>query len=157
VVALGAGGAAGGAVAGEPRLQPAFRVTALADGRTADTAELSRPDRWVLVYVVPDCRPCDHLVRAFKRWRTPALTERTVLLIGAVADDATAWGRETLPRELESIRRYADAEGEAWEALDLEGAPVVLGVQRGRVQWRLSGVLADPAALASILKSWVGE
>jgi hypothetical protein len=40
-------------------------------------------------------------------------------------------------------------------ALEIQGAPVLVGVRKGTVVWSMSGVLNDPKALASLIRSWV--
>jgi hypothetical protein len=44
---------------------------------------------------------------------------------------------------------------EGWSALRLTGTPVLVGVKQGMIQWAISGVLNDPAALESAVKTWV--
>ena len=40
-------------------------------------------------------------------------------------------------------------------ALDLRGTPVLIGVERGEINWTIGGVLNDPGALESVVRKWV--
>lgn len=138
----------------EQRPLPAFQVLSL-DGTTVDSAQLSAVERWLLIYVTPECSPCDRLLQALKAWRTPQLVERIVLIVGADAVPARAWVQDQLPAEISGVAWFADERGEAVQALRLQGAPVLLGIRQGRIEWEISGVLNDPNALASVVQTWV--
>jgi len=61
-----------------------------------------------------------------------------------------------LPPDLQ-LTWYADPERVAATALELSGAPVLIGVRNGAVEWQVGGVLNDPAALESVVRSWVED
>ena len=44
--------------AAEPMHLPDFDLTAV-DGRTVRSQDLERGGKWLLIYVQPNCRPCD--------------------------------------------------------------------------------------------------
>lgn len=152
LVVLGASSVSATAI--EPRPLPAFRVHS-ADGAVVTSGQLSGDRRWVLIYALPDCLPCDDVIRLLKDSGTPALVERTVLVIGAQPAEAAAYARSRLPREVSGVRWYADAQGEAWLALGLHGTPVIIGIRDGRIVWVMSGALKDAAA--SVVRSWVED
>lgn len=110
--------------------------------------------RALLIYLQPGCRPCDTLVQLLGEWQSDALIARTVLLVaGDVAQGervATA-----LPENVANVRVYADPDGSAAAALQLSGAPVLIGVDHGQADWTVAGVLANVAMLESIVRSWV--
>ena len=72
-------------------------------------------------------------------------------------EDASAYVRQTLPKELWGLRWYADDQAEAWGALRLAGAPMLVGIRDGRVEWGISGALSDPAKLRGLVRSWLDE
>lgn len=110
--------------------------------------------RTLVIYVQPDCPPCDTLVQLLGEWQSALLVERTVLL---VAGDVAAAERVagSLPDAVANVRVYADPEGTAAKALGLTGAPVLIGVEDGRADWTIAGVLANVGMLESIVRSWV--
>jgi hypothetical protein len=148
------GAASPGVRSAEPESLPSFRVTSPRSTSVESSALLTR-DRWLLVYVAPQCVPCGTLLASLKGWKTPALMDRTVLLVGAEPAAAQAALAEALPRELAGLPWYADADAQAWTALRLTGVPVLLGVQNGKIAWRLSGILKDAKSLESIVRTWV--
>ena len=50
---------------------------------------------------------------------------------------------------------YAGAQGEAWRALGIKSAPVMIGIRKGRIGSAISGLLNDPATLTSAIRTWV--
>ena len=140
----------------EQRPMPVFRVVG-ANGASVSSAELGARDRWLLVYVAPGCRSCDRLLGALERWQSTQLLERTVIVVGGPADAAQQYIDTTLPAPIRSIAWYADAGGEAWQALRLNGTPVLVGVDKSTITWAISGVLNDPTALESVVRTWVAR
>lgn len=135
---------------------PGFRVVR-PDGTAVSSAQLAPGDQWLLIYLAPGCPSCDRLLAALKDWQSPALLERAVIVVGGQAPTAQSYIQRTEPSEVSSIAWYADAGNEAWTALRLTGTPVLVGVRKGVVEWAVSGVLNDPAALESVVKTWVGQ
>jgi hypothetical protein len=133
---------------------PMFRVVS-GDGAEVESASLVRTGRWLVMYMVPSCRPCDLLLTALKDWQSPQLLARTVVLVGAERSAGQEYIRSTVPAEVGAITWFADATGEAWQALGLHGTPVLIGVQDGEIRWAVSGVLNDPQALESVVRTWV--
>ncbi len=50
---------------------------------------------------------------------------------------------------------YADSQMQAWQALQLHGTPVLVGVSKGQIAWTLAGVLSKPESLESVVRTWV--
>jgi hypothetical protein len=133
---------------------PSFQVQTR-DKRPVSSADIAPEQKWLLVYVSPNCRSCETLVRALPKWQSAALLARTVLVVGGPTGEASAWVDRMIAPELPTLIWYADPQGAAHAALELTGAPVLLGIERGEVQWQLGGVLNSPAALESVVRSWV--
>lgn len=138
----------------EQRPLPPFSVVA-ADGTAHGSAALSAEPRWVLIYVTPGCRSCDRLLQALKDWQSPQLLARTVAIVRGPAPAAAAYVAERMPPEAAAVAWYADSADQAWHALDLKGAPVLVGVERGEIKWTISGVLNEPKSLESVVRTWV--
>lgn len=151
---LAALGSVSPAAAREQRPLPAFSVTA-ADGTSRASAALSAEPRWILVYVAPGSRSCDRLLQSLKDWQSPQLTARTIVVVRAAQAAAAGYIAERLPAEVAGVAWYADQAGAAAQALELTGAPVIVGVERGEIKWSISGVLNDPTSLESVVRTWV--
>ena len=142
------------AAAGQQRALPAFSVAA-ADGTVRASGSLSAEPKWVLLYVTPGCRSCDRLLQALKDWQSPQLIARTIVIVRGQAGPAAAYMGERLPPEAAGVAWFADPSNEAAQAMDLRGAPVLVGVDHGQVNWTISGVLNDPKSLESVVRTWV--
>lgn len=157
VAAAAAAGVATSVTAIEQRPLPAFVVTG-AEGAQTPSEALVRSGKWLMVYVTPSCRTCAPLLRDMGRWDSAALPAATVLLVGdATLAQAQQFVTTALPAPLSGVTWYADAEGQARQALHLSGAPVVVGMKDQRIQWAIAGVLNDPRTLESALRSWVEQ
>jgi hypothetical protein len=142
--------------AAQDRALPEFIVRNSADQEVASTVMSVQP-KWLLVYVSPDCRPCNTLMRALPKWQSAELMVRVVLVVAAKHADAKAWIEKSLPPEMHGLTWYADPERQAGRALELTGAPVLVGVRNGILEWQLGGVLNSPSALESVVRSWVED
>jgi hypothetical protein len=138
----------------EQRPLPAFTV-ASAVGTPTSSAALSTEPRWILIYVSPGCRSCDRLLGSLKDWQSPQLTSRTVVIVRSPKAGSAAYVAEHMPAEAAGVAWFADHQDQAWQALDLKGSPVLIGVDRGEIKWTISGVLNDPKALESVVRTWV--
>jgi hypothetical protein len=146
---------AGAAASAQDRPLPEFLVQH-PDGHEIASVVMSAQAKWLLIYVKPDCRPCNSLLRAMPKWNTTALPSRVVLVVAGPRTEARAWIEKMLPSDLQ-LTWYADPERVAATALELSGAPVLIGVRNGAVEWQVGGVLNDPAALESVVRSWVED
>jgi hypothetical protein len=144
------------AASAQDRALPDFLVRH-PDGHEVASAVMSAQPKWLLVYLTPDCRPCNTFLRALPKWQSPGLAVRLVLVIAGPRTEAKAWLDKVLPADMEAPTWYADPERAAAKALELTGAPVLVGVRNGILEWELGGVLNDPAALESVVRSWVED
>jgi hypothetical protein len=137
---------------------PLFRLLASDGATVVPSNELPGGDQWLLVYVSPGCPSCDLLLAALKGWQSASLIQHTILVVGApTAAAAQQYVQRILPPDVSGIQWYADVQAEAWTALQLTGTPVLVGVNKGTIQWAISGVLNDPGALESVVKTWAGQ
>jgi hypothetical protein len=132
---------------------PAFTVTA-PDGQTLRGEAMAPADRWLIVYVAPDCQPCASLLKSLADWSSPDLLGRTVLVFAGSRDAASA-AAGALPDAIAGLRWFVDDAGHAAGALQLQHAPALLGVREGRLEWKLGGVLNSPGVLQSVVRTWV--
>ena len=133
---------------------PPFKVYD-AGAAPAASATLAAPGRVVVIYIKPDCRPCDQLLGALGRLGDPALTSRFVFVIGGSVADGSAFAARTLS-DFGNATWFADADGEAWAALELKGLPVMMGVEGQRIEWTLRGA-ADRSLLESLVRTWLTQ
>jgi hypothetical protein len=147
-------GAVPAGAAERARTVPPFSVVTV-DGRSVPSTALSGEGRWLLIYVAPGCPSCDRLVTALGEWRSLLLDARSVLVVGAAPAEASQYLTATRPPSLAGVAAYADETGQARRALQLGGAPAVIGIKEGRIEWTLDGVLNDPSAVESVVRTWV--
>ena len=142
-----------GGLRGEGPL-PTFQVVT-AEGAVVSSAQLTSEPQYLLVYVNSASLTSRKLLNALGEWATPELARRTVLVIGGTPQEAQRFIESGVPESLQAMTRYLDTGRTAWQALSLRGAPVLIGVRNGRTEWSLSGVLSEPAALKSVVLTWV--
>lgn len=134
---------------------PEFTVKTL-DGAEVGSAGLSAERQWLLVYVRPNCAPCEEVFKVIRQ--SPArsyMVHRVVVLVGG----ATAEEAEALAARMPWLPRSAwhlDESKQAAEALSVKGAPTAYGVREGKVRWDLKGATDDSRRLKSIIESWCG-
>jgi hypothetical protein len=133
---------------------PGFQVLA-SNGGAVTSQQLSQQPKWLIVYVTTGCPACDRLLDAIKAWQSPQLQVRTVLLVGGDPKVVPTYLSQRQASDPQLPSAFSDAQGQAWQALSLLSSPVVIGVQAGRIEWSISGVLNDPSALESAIKAWV--
>jgi hypothetical protein len=133
---------------------PSFTVTRL-DGASVDSARLTAEAQYVLLYVTPDCRPCDRLLALIRSANSPQFTSRVVVLVSGEANSAARYVSRQIPAEAGPVTWYADADGGAYSALRLTGAPVLIGVKNSQVMWSVAGVLNDASTVESVVRTWV--
>jgi len=133
---------------------PAFTVTG-ADGAPADLAAVQGQGPWILAYVVPDSAPSSRLVRSFAEHWTAGQASRIVFIVSASPDVAKTYLTSTGGEALAGARWYADPQGAAWKALKFDGALAVAGMDGGRIDWKLDGVIMDPGVLMPAVDKWL--
>jgi hypothetical protein len=154
VVALLVAGAYVSVAAIEKRAIPSFSLTRL-DGTTVDSAQLTAETQYVLLYVRPDCRPCDRLLALVKSANSPQFTSRLVVVVNG---DTTAGARyvgRQIPADAGPVTWYADTDGGGYRALRLTGMPALIGVKDGQMMWSIAGVLNDAETVESVVRTWV--
>lgn len=132
---------------------PAFELQQA--GGPVSSESVVGTDRALVVFVRPNCRPCDSLIGALAKWATPELVARTVLVVHGDAATAQSYVTATVPEALSGVRWYADPQGGGFAALDFRGAPVLVGVEKREIDWTLAGVLARPDVLETVVRRWV--
>jgi hypothetical protein len=142
------------ALAIEERPMPEFTVNA-PDGAAVASAQLTPTAQYVLMYVAPNCRPCDRLLALLKDTDLPQLPSRVVIIVRGDAASGAAYIRSHVPAEAGQVMWYADPDGQASKALRLTGTPVLIGVRGPQIIWSVSGVLNDASTVQSVVGSWV--
>ena len=141
------------ASASERMRVPPLKVVS-ADGRAVALDQLVRPGRWLLVYIQPNCGPCDALLRLVKKGEHPLVPSQLVIVVGATTAEAVSAEAASFP-DLTGAAWYADPARAAIAPLRLTGAPVIFGVDHDVIEWRLAGVLSNADDVKSVLASWV--
>jgi len=152
--ALFLSGAAPTVAATEKRALPPFTVTRL-DGTAIDSRQLTAEPQYVLLYVRPECRPCDRLLALVRNAKSPQFTSRVVVIVSGEADAGAAYVARQIPAEAGPLTWYADPQGAGYRALRLSGMPELIGVKDGQVMWSVAGVLNDAATVESVVRTWV--
>lgn len=127
------------------------------DGTRVEAAGVLAGDRKVVVYVSPELEPGGRLIAAVRGWSQddPARwRERVVVIVAAPVSDArewlqAQWGADQLPAW------FADPDAAAWRALGFQGNVAVAGLADAAVEWKLDGVIADPAVVELPLRTWI--
>ncbi|PYV40043.1 MAG: hypothetical protein DMG09_07700 [Acidobacteria bacterium] len=138
---------AGTAVAVKTMPLPNLELQAL-DGSTVNSSDWPLQGKWVLIYVEGRCGVCTGLLVRLNKGDYPQLAAWTIVIAGGMQ-----------PKDVHLARAswYADAPKNASAALDLRGAPVILGIQDKVVRWGSSGIPADPKRLQSMLTTWTAQ
>jgi len=129
---------------------PDFAVTA-SDAATVSSAQLGDADRWLLIYIRPDCAPCDSVVYLWSDGDAPAAPSRVRVIVGAASPAVLAQVQAKYPL-LNGAAWYADSNGEAARALGLTGAPVLLGMRGTAIAWTSHGLLP---VTRSQISAWI--
>ena len=140
----------------EQRPLPAFEVVNAA-GEATPSAMMGPGGKWVLIYVTPECRSCQRLFSAMEDWNSAPLNAATVVMIKGDHATVSAYATDHLPGAVVGTRWFADASDAGRKALQLTGSPVIIGMQDQQIKWAIAGVLNDPAALESALRTWVEQ
>jgi hypothetical protein len=117
---------------------PDFAVSSNAG--TISSVELGDGNHWLLIYMRPDCAPCDEVASLWMEGDAPAPPSRVRVIVGTASPATLAIVQTSYPM-LNGATWYADANGEAARALGLTGAPVLLGMRGAAIAWTSHGVL----------------
>ena len=148
--------AAGGVgIAVERMPLPAFALTR-GDGTTVASPRLVQPDGWALIYVAPQCVPCQAVLRSLDRAGHPELARRLVIVVAGASPQVV----------LDEAARYPGLSDATWLAdptnviprpIGEAGVPNIIGMRGTMIEWNLAGVLTDAADAKSILVSWLSR
>jgi hypothetical protein len=133
---------------------PEFAVDAL-DGRAVKSSEMPiQRQRWVLIYVVPNSRPCETLLKLINSKEYPDLPSKLVILVGRANAGKAGRVAGQFP-DLHNALWYADTSRDAFTKMRLAGVPMIVGFQQNHVAWRIAGLFdGDPKKLQRILAAW---
>jgi hypothetical protein len=146
------------AAAADRRPLPAFSVATAGGVTTASSELVSRPGRWLLIYVTPGCLPCDRLLASLDSWDVVQQhAGRTVVLVADEPESLESRIRLLMPGSAAAVRLYADIDRRAASALGVTGAPVVVGIEDGLIDWTVAGVLNDPKTLETLVRTWLAR
>jgi hypothetical protein len=134
----------------------AFTVIA-SDGQVQTGSALLAGERKVVLYISPDLEPAARLLDAFKGWTggDERWRGRVVVIVAGAWKDAgqwltQRWGEGELPAWA------ADPDLQGWRALGFQGTIGVAGVEKGAIDWKLDGVIADPSIVEPSIRAWTG-
>jgi len=145
----------GTAVAVKTMPLPNIELQAL-DGSTVKSSDWPLQGKWVLIYVEGRCGVCTGLLSRLNKGDYPQLAAWTIVIAGGVQPEGVQALQQRFP-DLAGASWYADPSKNVSAALDLRGAPVILGIQDKVVRWGSSGIPADPKRLQSMLTTWTAQ
>ena len=135
---------------------PDFPVVSTA-GQSKSSRQLSTRNKWLLIYVEPDCRPCEAALKVLDQ--DPALSnpaQKVIVVVGgrnAAETQRFAQQFAWLPE----ASWFADANRQSATALGRRGAPIIYGIQDNQIAWSVSGSLADANKLAALMRPWIQD
>lgn len=153
-IALGLSMAFTTALAIEEKPLPVFSVVR-DDGVAIPSTALTEVNQYVVLYLVPGCKPCDSLLAILKDPESPELAKRVVIIVRSGAPEAAKYIHERLPSDVPAVTWYADSNDNAYRALQFTSTPDVVGIRGGRIIWSINGVLNDSTMVRSVLRKWV--
>jgi AhpC/TSA family len=133
---------------------PAFTAVT-ATGAAVSSAALSSETKWLLIYVVPGNPACNKMLTALQAWASPAFLSRVVLVVGGKLESSQPFIESRAATTTGAYTWYADPDGAAAKALQIQFVPTVVAVTQGKIEWTLGGVLNDPPAIESVLRTWI--
>jgi hypothetical protein len=136
----------------EPVQLPAFSVQRM-DGSASKTSDWSVQGKWLLIYVE---RRSDPLLRRLSQPEFSQLAARTTILLGGMQLQDAQAVQKNFP-QLASASWFADSSRNAATALNLQGAPMIVGIQDRTIRWRVNGFPRDPKFLQSLLATWATQ
>jgi hypothetical protein len=134
---------------------PAFTVVSSGDV-AVPSSQLSKEARWLLIYVSPSCGSCERLLSALVDWQRTLPPSRLVVVIQAAPDVARTYAQQHGIDQAAGMAWYADTDQSGSRALGLQHIPALVAVDHGRTKWVLTGVLNDPRAVETVVRSWTG-
>lgn len=136
--------------AADKRPLPATRLQA-ADGSPV-SLDPAAPEARVYVYVTPGSTVSRRFLAALRDWQVPA-PDRITVVVGGTQAEAAAFA--AADHGVPGVQWLLDPDRTFWTDLQVTGVPTLFGVRGGVIEWRLAGVLNDPAALKAVVTSWL--
>jgi hypothetical protein len=134
---------------------PALTLSGI-DGAPVASSGIVKEGNWLIVYVQPDCRACESILGAATHEKHPGLPDRLVVVVGGASSKELRALADRFPG-LPAGAWHADPDRAMFDRLRLTGVPVVVGLRGSMIEWGLSGVLPDAAAVESVLASWIAQ
>jgi hypothetical protein len=139
-------------IAVERMALPAFTLTR-GDGTAIASDRLAQKGNWTLIYVAPQCGPCQAVLRSIDRAEHPALARRLVIVVAGATADGVLEEAARYP-ELSDATWLADPSNAIPQPIGQGGVPTIVGLRDAMIEWSVAGVLTDPADVKSILVNW---
>lgn len=133
---------------------PQFPLTQI-DGQVVSSTRLIRDGRWLIVFVPVGCQYCEALLALAAQPELQLDANRFAFVVGgASAKDVEALAEKfaSLPQET----WFADPSGISMVPLQLGNTPALIGVEGGRIEWGLTGVLAASDDVRAVMVKWLG-
>ena len=139
-------------IAVERMALPAFTLMR-GDATSVASQSLVQTGGWVIVYVAPQCKPCQAILRSIDETGNPSLVRRVVVVVaGATAESLR--GESARYPNLAGATWLGDAANAIPQAIAGAAAPTILGLRGQMIEWSLAGVLMDATDLKSVLAKW---
>ena len=138
---------------GWPAPLPDFKIINSA-GQSVSSNTIAPGDRWLLIYIRPQCGPCRTVLNTLNQNVLPGVPGKSVIILGGASVDETRSMAAAFP-DLPFGQWYSDPQRSAYLQLALQGAPVVVGLQQNNIRWTLAGVNPDTEKFKSTLRSWI--
>jgi hypothetical protein len=122
-----------------PRALPSFDVTA-SDGATKQAAQIARNGKWLLIFIKPNCPPCESLLSALESGPTQD-GSRVAIIVKATTPNALAQLKARYPGIANSTW-YADVHASAARSLEVPASPTTLAMRGSSIVWRLTGSIS---------------
>jgi thiol-disulfide isomerase/thioredoxin len=141
--------------ADERRPLPPFDLVS-PSGVVVTATRFAADERWVLVYVAPNCGSCDRLLAALAQWRTTLPVNHIAVVVESDADVARRYVDEH-GIEAAGFAWYADVGGAGARAMDVQRLPALAGLGNGELSWSIDGVLNQPEAVEPAVRGWLTQ
>ena len=134
---------------------PEVNVVAVG-GVSAPLGSFATEGQWLIFYMgSPTSSASARLLDAMSKWDIGDRLSRVLVVAGQSGDPKAL--AEKWAEQLPGVRWVGDPKNEMAKALNVRGAPTLLGAKGQTVNWRMAGVLNDPTMLRDIVKSWTGQ
>jgi hypothetical protein len=125
-----------------------------ADGNGVTTDRLIRAGRWMVIYVQPDCRACENLLRIVMTAEHPRIPSRLAIILGGSTLDEVRATAARFP-ELSEAAWFADPSKASVPPLQIRATPAIFGLNGDMIEWSLGGVSGPSSEVKSVIASWI--